>query len=222
MRNGKVQALVVDGDGTLIQGNAWGAVHQHHGVDTNLTNALMHAKFRGEISYIQWMDSLARLWNNAGVTRPSIIKSLYEVNVMPGALELLQKAHDAEIPIYLVSGSLDIFVEELLMKHLPSDIFREQFVNRATFHADGKIERLVATPYDHWGKLEACYHISKKEGVMLYNMAMLCDGVNDTPAALRLGKVVAVNAKCPQLRQTACLNVEDLSDPEVERYLLCA
>lgn len=201
------EAVFVDVDGTLTKGKSvWERIHNYFGVQEKSHEYYLMAR-RKEINYEAWATMDAELWKD----RPygDLYHAIFPVDLVKDAKEgiLLLKKHFKRV--YLVSGGIDILVEDVKVRVGADD----SLANRILHH-NGKIQGKVEI---HVGdsKLDSIRYLANRDGFELSNTAAIGDDFNDVEMFQGVKHSIAYNSKTRDLDLVACAKVssESFLDP---------
>jgi phosphoserine phosphatase len=116
-----------------------------------------------------------------------------------GALEVLHELRARGYLLAVISGTLDIVLDEFFPEHP----FCEVYTNGLEFDGEGRLSGWRATPFDMDGKARALEHLARQHGLPLSRCAFVGDNVNDLGVARVAGFSVAFNPKCAELETVA-------------------
>ncbi len=194
-----------DLDGTLVDDTVfiWQTLHDQLATDKAARHEAHRQYFAKQITYKQWFERDLELFVRAGATEGHIRAILKTLRPMPGAHQLLNELKQRGHILAVVSGSLDIVVDELF-----GDFeFDHLLINRIHFDEKGRITGGTHTPYDFEGKARGIKMLAQKEDLPLSATAFIGDNDNDRWAAEAAGLSIAFNCKSDALRQTCDVEV---------------
>jgi phosphoserine phosphatase len=196
-----------DLDGTLVDDTIyiWKTLHETFGTDVAARKEAHRDYFSGRISYKEWFDHDLRLLRAAGATRARIQGILNALTPMNGARELLATLKERGHKLAVISGSLDIVVNQLF----DASLFDYILVNRLYFDASGHIAGGDHTPYDLDGKADGLRELADKEGLRLSQTVFIGDHENDVWVAKAAGLSIAFNCKSDALRSVCDTEVTE-------------
>jgi phosphoserine phosphatase len=188
-----------DLDGTLVDDTIyiWKTLHEVFATDPVARKTAYDDFFAERITYDQWFAHDLKLLRASGATKSRIQELIAGLRIMPGAKEVIAKLKSLGHRIAVVSGSLDIVVDELFEPGL----FDHLLINRIRFAPDGTIEGGTPTPFDLEGKADGLAELAKREGIELSQTVFIGDNENDVWIAKAAGLSIAFNCKSEKLRQ---------------------
>ena len=195
-----------DLDGTLVDDTVfiWKTLHETFNTDPVARKVARDSHMAGRLSYKQWFEHDLRLLRAAGADEGQIRAVIGTLRPMPGVFEVLEELKARGHILAIVSGSLDVVVEELFGQ----DQFDHLLINRIHFDDEGQISGGVATPYDLAGKADGLRELSRRENLPLDRTAFIGDNFNDYWIAKIAGLSVAFNCKSDELRKVCKVEIE--------------
>lgn len=178
----------MDVDSTLITGEVVEMLAAHAGSEADVTEITERA-MRGEIDFAASLH--ARVATLAGLPVGVLDAVRREVELTPGARELVEELTRRGWPVALVSGGFAEIVEPLAA----SLAIAHTRANRLEV-ADGALTgRVTGAVVDSEGKAQALRDFARAEGVDLRDTVAIGDGANDLGMLAVAGLSVAFNAK---------------------------
>ena len=134
-----------------------------------------------------------------GATRTEMVREVRRLRPVAGAAETLHALRNRGYLLAVISGTLDIVLEE----HFPEHPFSQVYTNRLRFDAEGRLSGWEATPYDMEGKARALRNLAALYNLPVSRCAFVGDNMNDLGVAAIAGFTVAFNPKVPELEELA-------------------
>lgn len=214
-----IALIAFDIDGTLVespQGHViWELLNHRFTGGPELGEERYRAFRAGEIDYARWVELDVSGWIEAGATRPQILEEVRKLRLIRGAREAIDTLHARGFKLAVISGTLDIVIEE----HFPEHPFQEVFTNLLRFDEAERLVGWTATPYDQEGKAHALELLAERNGLPLSRCAFVGDHQNDCAVARRAGFSIAWNPKVPELEEAAtCVVRADSLEAILERF----
>ena len=198
----------MDVDSTLITAEVIELLAEHAGSRTEVA-AITDRAMRGEIDFATSLH--ARVATLAGLPVLVLDDVRAELELTPGALELLAELDRRGWPVGLVSGGFAEVVEPLAAS---LGITRTR-ANRLEI-ADGLLTgRVLGAVIDQAAKEAALREYAAAEGIDLVDTIAIGDGANDLAMLAAAGFSVAFNAK-PLVRGAADVAVDGRLDAVLE------
>ena len=199
-----IRLIAFDVDGTPVvhprQQVVWQLLHERFVGNAQLGWQRYQDYLAGSISYAHWVDLDVGAWYERGVGRAEMAAVIRaELQVVAGGRATLQELRRRGYRLAVISGTLDLVLEELL----PDIVFDHVFTNRLIFDQHGALFSWQATPYDIDGKARALEHIASSEGLTLAQCAFVGDHLNDLSVLEIAGLGVAFLPKDPRVAAAA-------------------
>jgi HAD superfamily phosphoserine phosphatase-like hydrolase len=198
-----IALIAFDVDGTLIshpEGKViWELLNQRFLGDYRLNHQRYRDYLAGVIDYATWVALDVGGWIEAGATRGEIIKEVRALRPVDGAIEVLHELRARGYQLAVISGTLDIVLEEFFPEHP----FCEVYTNGLEFDDEGRLTGWRATPFDMDGKARALEHLARLHDLPLSRCAFVGDNLNDLGVVRVAGFSVAFNPKCAELESIA-------------------
>jgi len=195
--------ICFDVDGTLIDDTVfiWQTLHDAVGTDPVERRYWSDAFWKKEISYAEWAAKDVEMWRIKNVTRSDIHQYITALKPMMGALESLRELHRDGHILGVISGSLDVALEQVFPDW--RQLFSHVFLNHLLFDDNHSLKGIQATPYDIEHKADGLREMAKRTGISLADTVFIGDNFNDVSVAKLAGFSIAFNCKSDELRQVA-------------------
>jgi phosphoserine phosphatase len=194
-----IDLICFDVDGTLVRHPSgmviWEVLNVRYGVATDVMARRYRMYLQGEITYDQWVALDVGDWIKAGATRDSILESVAEFHLVEDARETIDELKRRGFRLAVISGTLDIVLDNLL----PAHPFDDVYTNKIFFDGRGNLASWSATPFDGRGKPDALREVARKHGIELSRSAFVGDGDNDVPLLGVVGRFVAYHPRSEKL-----------------------
>jgi len=189
--------ICFDLDGTLVDGtdSIWQTLHDHFGTDKVLREEMMRKAIQKEITYAEWFYQDLHLFARHGATKEIILQVVRNLTLIPGARETVEILKEAGYRLAVISGSLNIVLEELF----PDHPFHHVLINEIHFDPEGRLIGGLPTPFDLEEKAIGMRMIAEKEQLSLDECVFVGDNENDVDAARVVGLAFSFNSKSPLL-----------------------
>ncbi|WP_407345814.1 phosphoserine phosphatase SerB [Pengzhenrongella phosphoraccumulans] len=200
--------VVMDVDSTLITAEVIELLAAHAGSRAQVA-AITDRAMRGEIDFATSLHE--RVATLAGLPVAVLDDVRAELELTPGARELLTELHRRDWPVGLVSGGFAEVVEPLAAS-LGITRTRANRLEVAGGRLTGRVRGAVV---DRAAKEAALREYAAAEGIDLAHTIAIGDGANDLAMLAAAGFSVAFNAK-PLVRQAADVAVDGRLDAVLE------
>jgi phosphoserine phosphatase len=187
--NRKKKMLISDMDSTIIQQECIDEIADKLGLKDKVA-AITERAMNGELDF---QESLRARVGLLGGLPETALTDVYETHIelMPGALELVQTMRKNDAYCVLVSGGFTFFTDKIAQRVG----FDENRANILELH-NGKLTGKVIEPIlDKESKLEALNEIAARLGLTKDDIVAVGDGANDLPMLQNVGLGVAYHAK---------------------------
>ena len=197
--------ICFDVDGTLVDDTVfiWQTLHTAVGTDPAERRRWSKAFWNKEIRYTEWAQKDIDMWREKNVTRFDLHRYIDELKPMTGAWETLQTLYDDGHVLGIVSGSLDIVLEQVFPRW--GNLFTHVFLNRLVFDERHYLTGVKATPYDIDHKADGLREMVRLTGIPMKNTVFVGDHFNDVTVAQAAGLSIAFNSKSDELRKAASI-----------------
>lgn len=193
--------LVFDVDSTLIQQEVIELIAERAGTREQVAVVTERA-MRGELDFGESLA--ARVATLAGVPDTVFAEVAAEVELSPGAAELVEAAHAAGWTVALVSGGFEEVVASIAAR-----VGVTRYVANRLGVAEGRLTgRTVGPVIDRAAKAVALTAFARSAGVSLADTVAIGDGANDLGMMAQAGTSIAFRAK-PAVREAADHAIDD-------------
>lgn len=190
-----------DLDGTLIDNTTfvWQTLHDYFHTDKAKRKAAFEKAMSNAITYEEWFYHDLELLKECGATRSKILDAMAPMRLMPGARETLSVLKQRALKLAVISGSLDIVLDELLPEHSLDHVL----INKIMFDDQGYVTGGVPTKFDVANKAAGLAMIAAIENIPLESCVFVGDNFNDISVMRAAGLGIAFNCKSEELAQVA-------------------
>jgi phosphoserine phosphatase len=129
------------------------------------------------------------MFRKKGLTRNALRNLGKSMKTAANLHETLVAFRQAGLVLGLISGGIDVFLEEALPDAL--SIFDHVYVNRLRFDDTGVISGVEANNFDFEGKVDALAEICSRAGCELKQAVFVGEGFNDMAVLRRAGLSIA-------------------------------
>jgi len=172
-----IKAVVLDMDGTVLQGNSWQELHRCCGLLDVEDQVMLRWYAEGAVSYRQWTDLIASIYKARGVaTRDAVRAAFDRCTLDPLAEELVADINRRGLRLILLSDGVDELVNRVA-DHLRIE---ERAANhRIEYAADGRFEGLKMEADDAQFKAERLLAFCRKHALAPHDCVCVGDGCNE-------------------------------------------
>uniref|UniRef100_UPI00359C9D78 phosphoserine phosphatase SerB n=1 Tax=Collinsella bouchesdurhonensis TaxID=1907654 RepID=UPI00359C9D78 len=190
-----MRLIVMDIDSTLINEEVIDLLGEEAGVGGQVA-AITERAMRGEIDFKQALEERVGLL--AGLGQEVFDRTFERVTFTPGALELVQAAHERGWKVGVVSGGF----HEVADRIVEAAGIDYCLANRLEVQGDKLTGKLAAEIVTRERKLDALRSWARELGLPLSQTVAMGDGANDIPMIQAAGTGIAFCAK-PKTREAA-------------------
>lgn len=209
-----------DVDGTLIDNVtfSWQVFHDYFQTDKHRREDAKNAFLNGKISYLQWAEHDINLWREKDAKKEDFLKAMKDLQLMQGAIETLTELKKRNFKLAIISGSLNIILENLLPNY--EEFFDDIFLSRIYFDENGNISKVEATEFDMDAKALALKKIAEREKISLKQCVFVGDYLNDIKIMQEAGLGIAFNCKHEELKKVADVVIDKKDLREILKYII--
>ena len=211
----KIKLVCFDVDGTLVDGISWLFLTEGLGCSTQEhLNTFQRAK-HGEITFIEGERMLTKMYQDSGNAKKTFIEKLFnKIKPKPEARQLIIYLKKKGYWVYLISGAIDIYVEEVAKKLGVDGYFANSILG---FDKKGVLKKIYYRDNQGEVKVEQLKKLIGKLGISMDEVVFIGDSENDIEIFKETRKGIAVHSFNEDLKEVAWKKVESLS--EIERIL---
>ena len=190
------KAIVFDFDGTLTKKNQniWKMLWEKCGYRTDKESlyATLYVKhvIKKEISRDDWFNLTCMAFKNKKLTRSDFYAVSKQIELINGAKETILDLYNKGYYLYIVSGCIKETIEIALGKYIR--YFEDIESNECIFDINGKLQKLIPTPYDYEGKAKYVQNL-KKQGFEPENIIFIGNSHNDEWVHQEGCKTICIN-----------------------------
>jgi len=189
------KAVVFDFDGTLTTDgrfSSWQKLWEFLGYDLEICDSLHRAFSNGDIDHKEWCSITTDYFTKKGLTRSDILNVAKQIELLPGAFELLTELKKFGVPAYICSGSIDIIIESVLGDM--TSFFEQIVSNQFAYNETGTtLKTIIGTIFDFEGKSKFIKHVAGNLEINTSDMVFVGNSNNDEFAASSGAKTLVVN-----------------------------
>ncbi len=204
----KLKLICFDVDETLVDGISWFLLTKGLGCSLQKHIDIFNRATRGEISFIEGERMLTKMYKESGNATRKFIRNLFsEIKPKPEAGKIISYLKKKNYKIYLISGAIDIYVEEMAKK-LEVDGF---YANSSLeFTENGFLEKIYYRDNQGEVKVEQLNNLIRKLGISMNDVVFVGDSDNDVEVFKKTGHGVAVEPSSQKLKSVAWKVIDSL------------
>ena len=192
---GHIQAIVFDFDGTLTNTKSrttWESLWEMLGYDVQECRDLHKQYDQGLFSHQDWCDKTAEKFIIKGLNRQQVINLSRKIRLIAGCKTTLQVLKERNIKLYIVSGSIQDIIENVLgATHC---FFTEIKANEFVFNTQTSIlSRIIGTDFDFSGKANYIRNIANRLNIATSDILFVGNSNNDMWAYLSGANTLCIN-----------------------------
>jgi HAD superfamily phosphoserine phosphatase-like hydrolase len=199
-----------DIDGTLVDGISWYILTEGLGCEKKDHEKIYQDCLDGKTSFSEGEIRFVELYKNAGNANLQTIKNIYaDVRLRKNAAGLIKFLKKKGYLIYLISGAIDLYVEEIAKK-----VHADGWFANSSFEFDEKGNLLKLHYRDNQGKvkLEQLESLVRELKLDIHKVVYFVgDSENDIEVFKATGHGIAVNCEKDNLLKTAWLKASSLN-----------
>lgn len=206
------EAIFFDVDGTLTRDrSSWEKVHYYFEVTEEMKiNTKLF--FEGEIDYTEWAQRDVALWKGKPIKE--LENALLPPKLIKGVKEGIADLKDAGFEIVLVSGGIDILVNDVA-----SSVGADLAYSNKIGHRDGLIDGSVEI-YVDISKSANLLEIATERDYDLDKCIAVGDNINDIEMFELVGHSIAFNPKIEIVKSSANKTIFSTNFNRVRDYIL--
>lgn len=194
-----IKLIAFDVDGTLVEHPeqlvVWQLLNRRFLGGLDVSEQRYTDFIGGKFDYDAWVALDVSDWIANGARREEMVEQVRELRIIPGAHELLGELKRRGYKLAVISGTLDLVIEEFFPEHP----FEAIYTNKLIFDRDGRLKGWEATRYDREGKARALESLARRFRLDLSECAFVGDHENDVAVATAAGFSIGFNPKDPKL-----------------------
>jgi HAD superfamily phosphoserine phosphatase-like hydrolase len=204
----KFKLICFDVDGTLVDGVSWLSLTKGLGCSPEKHIDIFNRAQKGEISFDEGERMLTRMYKESGNATREFIGNLFsEIEPKLEATETISYLKKKNYKIYLISGAIDIYVEEIAKK-LEVDGF---YANSSLeFAKDGVLEKIYYRDNQGEVKVEQLNKLIRGLGIKMNEVVFIGDSDNDIEVFKETGYGIAIEPSTKKLKSVSWKRIDSL------------
>ncbi len=163
---------------------------------------------KGEISFLEGERMLTKIYQESGnATKEFIRKVFSKTEPRHEAKELISYCKKKGYKIYLISGAIDIYVEEIAKKLKVDGFYANSSLE---FDKEGVLSKIHYRDNQGEIKVEQLRELIEKLRIKMDEVVFVGDSENDIEIFKETGHGVAVNSSSEELKSVAWKNISSL------------
>ncbi len=204
----KFKLVCFDIDGTLIDGVSWFLLTKALNCSVQNHVDIFYRAKKGEISFLEGERMLTKTYQESGnATKEFIGKVFSEVEPRYEAKELISYCKKKRYKVYLVSGAIDIYVEEIAKKLKVDGFYANSFLE---FDEKGVLSKIHYRDNQGEIKIKQLRELIEKLRIKMNEVVFVGDSENDIEVFKKTGHGIAVNSSNKELKSVAWKNIDSL------------
>jgi HAD superfamily phosphoserine phosphatase-like hydrolase len=205
----KPKLIFFDCDGTLIEGNAWGKLHDAISMPRELEQKWWKDYYAGNLTFDQWLENIEDQYRKCGLTQKIFEDVMSNYTFNPNVKEVCKKLQEMNIPIAIVSSSTEVTVKKVA-DELGIDTWRTN--SFLSFDESGKFLKFGYDTDDPIVKVKQITEICKERGIKPTETFFVGDSNNDKDAFLLTKHGILYKNHDPVLVKAAWRVIEDFAE----------
>ena len=204
----KFKLACFDVDGTLVDGISWLLLTEGLGCSSQEHIKIFYRAKKEEISFFKGERMLTKMYQESGNATQKFIRELFsKVKPRPEAEEIISYLKEKGYKIYLISGAIDIYVEEIAKKLIVDGFYANSSLK---FGKDGVLKKIYYKDNQGEIKVKQLNELVKKLGINLDEVVFIGDSENDIEVFKEIKHGIAVNSSSEELRSIAWKDIDSL------------
>jgi phosphoserine phosphatase len=204
----KFELVCFDIDGTLVDGISWILLTKGLGCSIEKHIDIFNRSKEGKISFSEGERMLTKMYQESGNANREFIKELfYKIEPKPEAKEIISYLKKKKYKIYLISGAINIYTEEIAKKLNVDGFYANSSLK---FDKDGVLEKIYYRDNQGEIKVKQLRELMKKFGIKKDEIVFMGDSNNDTEVFKETGHGIAVEPSSEELKKIAWKKIDSL------------
>jgi len=203
----KFRLVCFDIDGTLVDGISWFLLTKGLGCSLQ-EHVKIHRAKKEEMPFLKKERMLTKMYQESGNATQKFIREFFsKVKPRSEAKGIISYLKEKGYKIYLISGSIDIYVEEIAKKLIVDGFYANSSLK---FGKDGVLKKIYYKSNQGEIKVKQLNKLVKKLGINLDEVVFIGDSENDIEVFKEIKHGIAVNSSSEELRSIAWKDIDSL------------
>ena len=201
MHKNQFKLICFDVDGTLVDGTSWFLLTKGLDCSVKKHQKIYQLAIGGKISFIEGERKLTRMYRGSGKANEFFIKKLFsKIEPKSEAKIVIEYLKKKGYLIYLISGAIDIYVEEIAKKLGVNGFYANSTLE---FGSGGVLEKIHYRDNQNGVKVKQLEELINKLSLKMNEVVFVGDSENDLGVFEKTGHGIAINSSCGDLKRTA-------------------
>jgi phosphoserine phosphatase len=204
----KFELVCFDIDGTLVDGISWLLLTKGLGCSPEKHIDIFNRSKKGEISFLEGERMLTKMYQESGNANQKFIKELFsKIEPKSEAKEIISYLKKKKYKIYLISGAINIYTEEIAKKLGVDGWYANSSLK---FDKNGILEKIYYKDNQGETKVKQLKELMKKFGIKKDEIVFVGDSDNDIEIFKETGHGIAVELSSEELKNIAWKKIDSL------------
>ncbi len=206
----KIRLVCFDVDGTLVKENSWQFLTAGLGFPPERVVEFYRKAKSGELTFMEAEKRYTKMLQQSDKTTRAFIKKLFsQIKPRPGAKDLISYLKKKGCPVYLISGAIDIFVEEIAKKIKADGFYANSSLG---FDEKGSLQKIHYREIQGELKVKQLEELVKRLGIKINEVAFVGDSENDIEVFKATNHGIAVHSSNKELKKIAWKEAASLEE----------
>ncbi len=206
----KIKLICFDVCGTLVDGNSWRILTEGLGCSYPEHRSIFLRCSKGEITFTEGERMMTRIFRESGNAKEKFINDIFNnIKIINYAKDLISYLKGKGYLVYLISGSIDIYVESVAKKVGADGFYANSSLE---FDKEGILKKIIYRENEGEVKVEHLQDLIKKLGINMDQVVFIGDGENDIEVFKATGHGIAVNSSSEELKKVSWKTIGSLSE----------
>lgn len=206
----KFKLVCFDVDGTLVDGVSWFLLTEGLGCSPQEHLDIFERAKKGEISFSKGERLLTKMYQDSGNASQSYVRNLFsKAKVKPAAKNLMNYLRKKGYIIYLISGAIDTYVENIAKKLKVDGFYANSTLD---FDNKGILKKINYRNNQGSVKLEQLEELIQKLNLRMDEVVFVGDSWNDIEVFEKTRHGIAVHCFNEKLKKVAWKKIDSLEE----------